>query len=196
MLRTDVLATLCSKEEGKKGRHDAEEHKGEFDEKKGHKKQHHNEGGYHAKNEEGKKGEKGHAFHEEGTFKKGHSTKGKHVIHKLDESKKDTKFFEEDDDEGYDEQHGDFHEQHGSKKGGAHKKGHHQSTSDHGEHGKKGHSKKGRHHHDESGTKLLLCAHEVRNYNDIPFRNANLLHLSLETEPNRRSIRPSGRTQR
>lgn len=46
---------------------------------------------------------------------------------------------------------GDFHEEHGSKKGGGHKKGHKKGYHEEGEKGKKGHGKKGHHHHDESG---------------------------------------------
>lgn len=42
----------------------------------------------------------GNKWEEHGSFKKGHSTKGKHEIHKLDESKKEKKFFDEDGDEG------------------------------------------------------------------------------------------------
>lgn len=43
----------------------------------------------------------GKKWEEHGSFKKGHSTKGKHEIHKLDESKKEKKFFDEDGDEGW-----------------------------------------------------------------------------------------------
>lgn len=106
---------------------------------------------YHSKKEEGKKGEKGHKFHEEGSFKKGHSTKGKHIIHKLDESEKKKDYFDEDYDGAHDEKHGDFYEKHGAKKGGSHKKGHHSKSHEEKESGKKGHGEKGHHHHDESG---------------------------------------------
>lgn len=34
-----------SEEEGKKGHHDKEDHEGEYEEKKGHKKKHHDESG-------------------------------------------------------------------------------------------------------------------------------------------------------
>jgi len=57
-------------------------------------------GGYHHEKKKGEKGEKGNKWEEHGSFKKGHSTKGKHEIHKLDESKKEKKFFDEDGDEG------------------------------------------------------------------------------------------------
>lgn len=106
---------------------------------------------YHSKNEKGKKGEKGFKFFEEGSFRKGHSIKGSHVIHKLNESEKKNKFFDEDYDGGYDEKHDDFHEKFGSKKGGSHKKGHfNKSFAEKGE-GKSGHGKHTKHHSDESG---------------------------------------------
>lgn len=111
---------------------------------------------YHAKKEEGKKSEKGHKFNEEGRFRKGHSTKGEHVIHKLDEFEQKKKFFDEDFNEDYDEGHGAFHDGHASKKGGSHKKGHHNTHFEHGESEKKGHGKKGSHHHHVSGLTLFI----------------------------------------
>lgn len=42
----------------------------------------------------------GNKWEEQGSFKKGHKTAGKHEIHKLDEFKKEKKFFDEDGDEG------------------------------------------------------------------------------------------------
>jgi hypothetical protein len=57
-------------------------------------------GGYHSEKKKGEKGEKGNKWEEHGSFKKGHSTKGNHEIHKLDEFKKEKKFFDEDGDEG------------------------------------------------------------------------------------------------
>lgn len=106
---------------------------------------------YHEKNEEGKKGEKGHKFNEEGRFHKGHSIKGKHVVHKLDEGEKKTKFFDEDYDGGFDEGQGKFHEDHESKKGGSHKKGHHHKAEHSGGAGKKGHGEKGHHDKEDKG---------------------------------------------
>lgn len=41
-----------------------------------------------------------------GSFKKGHSDKGHHVIHKGEEDEKKTKFFDEDGDEAHDEKDG------------------------------------------------------------------------------------------
>lgn len=106
---------------------------------------------YHAKKEEGKKGEKGHKFNEEGRFKKGHSIRGKHIIHKKDESGKKKDYFDEDYDGGYDEKDAQFHEKHGSEKGGAHKKGHQEKSFGNAKSSKKGNGKKGQHHHEESG---------------------------------------------
>lgn len=140
-------------EKGEKGHHDKEGHKGQYGEEEGYKKKHYDDGGYHHESDKGEKGEKGHKYEEKGSFSKGHSTKGKHEIHKVDEFKKDKKFYDEDHDEGFEEKHGDFHEDHGYKKGGSHKKGHHHSGHHHDEYGKKGSHKKGHHHHDHSGHK-------------------------------------------
>uniref|UniRef100_A0A182R0R4 Uncharacterized protein n=1 Tax=Anopheles farauti TaxID=69004 RepID=A0A182R0R4_9DIPT len=140
-------------DEGKKGHHDKEGHKKEYHDEGGHKKKHHDEGGYHHESKKGEKGEKGHKFEESGHFKKGHSTKGHHEIHKKDEFKKEKKFFDEDHDEAFDEKHGDFHEEHGYKKGGSEKGGHKKGGHHHDHYGKKGHKKKGSHHHDHKGHK-------------------------------------------
>lgn len=93
----------------------------------------------------------GHKFNEEGRFKKGHSIRGKHITHKLDESKKNKDFFDEDYDGGFDEKHGQFEEKHGSEKGKAFKKGHQQSSFGNEKSGKKGNGKKGSHSSGESG---------------------------------------------
>lgn len=106
---------------------------------------------YHEKKEEGKKGEKGHEFKEEGRFHKGHSIKGKHVVHKIDEGEKNTKFFDEDYDGGFDEKHGGFKENHEAKKGGHHKKGHHHKAEHSDSGGKKGHGEKGHHDKEDKG---------------------------------------------
>lgn len=106
---------------------------------------------YHEKKIEGKQKEKGHTYNEEGRFRKGHSIHGQHIIHKLDESEKKNKFFDEDFDEEYDEGYGNFHNKHGSKNGGSHKKDHKHSYFDDGEAGKKGQGKKGHHSQGETG---------------------------------------------
>lgn len=123
---------------GDKGHHDKEGHKGEYEDEKGHKKKHHDDSDYFHEAKKGDKGEKGHKYEEKGSFSKGHSTKGHHEIHKLDEFKKDKKFFDEDGEEGFDEKYGDFHEEHAHKKGGSHKKGHKKGAHEHGHHGKFG----------------------------------------------------------
>lgn len=63
------------------------------------------------------------------------STKGKHVIHKLDEEAKKHKYHSEESDEGYDEHHDEHHKKHEAKKGGSHKHGEHKSYHDKGEEG-------------------------------------------------------------
>lgn len=55
-------------------------------------------------------------FEESGKHSKGHSTKGGHQVHKKDEYEKKTEFFEEDNDQGGEEKHGEFHHEHGHKK--------------------------------------------------------------------------------
>lgn len=110
---------------------------------------------------EGKKGEKGHKFNEEGRFHKGHSTKGKHVVHKLDEGGNKHKYFDEDYDGGHDEKHHKHHEHHDSKKGGHHKKGHHHKAGESGGDGKKGHGHKGHHSHEEKGNWLKINTHTL-----------------------------------
>ncbi|KAJ9600406.1 hypothetical protein L9F63_009294, partial [Diploptera punctata] len=75
-------------EKGEKGHHDKAGHSGHYDEHGGHKKSHHDEGGYYGEHHKGEKGEKGHKYGEKGGFNKGHSTKGHHEVHKLDEYKK------------------------------------------------------------------------------------------------------------
>ena len=106
---------------------------------------------YHSKEVKGKKGEKGFKFNEEGNFRKGHSTKGSHDIHKLDESAKRVDYFDEDYSYEYDEKYGGFHEESGSNEGGSHKKGHFNKSFAEKAAGKKGHGTKGHHHSDESG---------------------------------------------
>lgn len=49
-----------------------------------------------------------------GSFKKGHSDKGHHEIHKGDKSEKNEEFFDEDGDESYDEGKGDISISHSS----------------------------------------------------------------------------------
>lgn len=106
---------------------------------------------YHEKKKHGKKGEKGFKYNEEGNFRKGHSIKGKHIIHKLNDFEKKKKFFDEDYDHDYDEKYDDFHVNHAARKGGSHKVGHHANTFDRGERSKKGIAKKGHHDDSESG---------------------------------------------
>lgn len=57
-------------------------------------------------------------YSEKGDFKKGHSTKGEHVIHKVDEYEKKHEFFDEDHDDGDYEKDGGFHEEYEHEKVG------------------------------------------------------------------------------
>lgn len=135
---------------------------------------------HHEKKEEGKKGEKGHKFNEEGRFHKGHSIKGKHVVHKIDEGEKNTKFFDEDYDGGYEDGHGTFVEKHDAKKGGHHKKGHHHKSEHSGSGGKKGHGEKGHHDKEDKGRySKMKCLNFRLHLNEISlffdlFENVNL----------------------
>lgn len=79
---------------------------------------------YHEKTKRGKSGKKGFEYNEEGSFRKGHSTKGKHVIHKLNEFENKKKFFDEDYDHEFDEKYDDFYVGNGSKQGRTFKRGH------------------------------------------------------------------------
>ncbi|KAF6206021.1 hypothetical protein GE061_017246 [Apolygus lucorum] len=139
--------------ESKKGHHHKDHHKGGFEDHGGHKHKHHDEGGYHHEHHKGEKGHKGHKFDDSGSYKKGHSTKGKHEVHKLDEYHKKNEFYDEHHDGGHHEEHGGYHKEHGHKHGGHHKKGHHKSGHHHGEKGHKGHHHKGHHHHNHHGHK-------------------------------------------
>lgn len=121
-----------SDEKGEKGHHDKEGHDSEYEEDGGHKKSHHDDGHYHHESEKGDKGEKGSGYEEKGSYGKGHHTKGHHIEAKGDEYGKKTNFFDEDHDEGFEEKYGDFHEDHGHKKGGSHKSGHKKGSHEKG----------------------------------------------------------------
>lgn len=121
-----------SDEKGEKGHHDKEGHDSEYEEGGGHKKSHHDDGHYHHESEKGDKGEKGSGYEEKGSYGKGHHTKGHHVEAKGDEYGKKTNFYDEDHDEGFEEKYGDFHEDHGHKKGGSHKSGHKKGSHEKG----------------------------------------------------------------
>lgn len=101
----------------------------------------------------GEKGHKGHKYHDKGSYKKGHSTKGKHIVHKLDEYKKNKHFHDEDYDEGHHKKHGGYHHHHDEHHGGKYKKGHKKSGYHEDHKGKKGHHKKGDHYHEHKGHK-------------------------------------------
>uniref|UniRef100_T1GYS9 Uncharacterized protein n=1 Tax=Megaselia scalaris TaxID=36166 RepID=T1GYS9_MEGSC len=105
------------------------------------------------KHKKGEKSEHGYDDEEHGSYKKGHSIKGKHEVHKLDESKKNKKFHDEDHDEGMEEKFGGFKEGKKHKKGGGFKKGHSKKGHKHKGYGKKGGGKKGHKNHSSKGHK-------------------------------------------
>lgn len=106
---------------------------------------------YDAKEVEMKKGEKGDDANEEGKFKKGHSIKGTHHIHKLDDYDHKVVFYDEDYESNFDEDDDEFIESHGSKKGDFHKKVHYEKAFGNKKSSKKENNKKGRFQQDKSG---------------------------------------------
>lgn len=104
-----------------------------------------------------KKGEKGDDANEEGKFKKGHSTKETHHIHKLNDYNHKVVFFDEDYESNFDEDDDELIESHGSKKGEFHKKGHYDKAFENKKSSKKENNKKGRFQQDKSGRSVTDC---------------------------------------
>ncbi|XP_053616596.1 glutamic acid-rich protein-like isoform X9 [Plodia interpunctella] len=149
-----------------KGHHDKEDHSGEYIDKAGTDKKHHDESnqyGAHHHEEHGKKHAK---YEESGKHSKGHSTKGSHDIHKKEEYEKRVEFFEEDGDSSEEEKHGGFNHKREHSSGGHFKKanleaghhardkgdaGHHQAgghvNGHKGHKSSEGHDSHGRHYH-------------------------------------------------
>lgn len=111
-------------EKGAKGYHDKEGRKGFYGEVGGNKKSYNDDSGYYQENNKGEKGKKGFNYADSAKWAKGHNTKGSHSIHKLDELKKKTEFFDEDNDQAFKEKHGGYEAKSGYKKGGNNKGGH------------------------------------------------------------------------
>ncbi|KYN15454.1 hypothetical protein ALC57_12503, partial [Trachymyrmex cornetzi] len=141
-------------EKAEKGHHDKEHSSKHYDEKDGEEKKHEEEGGYHEEHKHGEGGKKTAEFGEKGEHKKGHSTHGEHSVHKKDEYEKNTEFFDEFNEDGGIEKHGEHHHDHESKKGGHEKKGHHDSSDHEEKYGKEGKHEKGGHHHEHKGHKV------------------------------------------
>ncbi|XP_011872563.1 PREDICTED: uncharacterized protein LOC105564643 [Vollenhovia emeryi] len=141
-------------EKAEKGHHDKEQGSKHYDEKAGEEKKHEEEGGYHEEHHHGDAGKKTAEFGEKGEHKKGHSTHGEHSVHKKDEFEKKTEFFDEFNEDGGAEKHGEHHHDHESKKGGHEKKGHHDSGDHEEKYGKEEKHEKGGHHHEHKGHKV------------------------------------------
>lgn len=138
-------------EKGAKGYHDKERNKGFYGEVGGNKKAYNDDSGYYKENNRGSKGKNGFNYADRATWAKGHNTKGSHSIHKLDELKKKTEFFDEDNDQSFKEKHGAYDKKSGFKKGskdkgGAFKKGFFEAAF-----GLGGGFEKGSHNFDDQG---------------------------------------------
>jgi hypothetical protein len=88
-----------------------------------------------------------------GRYAKGHSTKGHHNIHKLDEYKKNTDFFNEDDDQAFEERHGGYEATKAVARGGHNAGGHFKKAFLEGRYGLAGFADKGTHYFDDKGHK-------------------------------------------
>lgn len=95
-------------EKGVKGYHDREGLKKNFGVEGGNKNSYNHNDGYYGVQNSGFKGSKGYNYADRGSYAKGHSTKGRHNVHKLDEFKKKTDFFDEDHDQKFKENHGGY----------------------------------------------------------------------------------------
>lgn len=140
-----------AEEKGAKGHHDNEGHKGFYGEVGGNKNAHFDQGGYHKENNKAVKGAAGFNYADHATWAKGHHTKGKHNIHKLDELKKKTEFFDEDHDSAFKEKHGGYENKFGFAKGSKRKGGHIDKGFLQGAFGVGGSFEKGKHSSSEKG---------------------------------------------
>ncbi|VEN43346.1 unnamed protein product [Callosobruchus maculatus] len=140
-------------EKGEKGHHDKERHQKNYKEEGGAKKSHHADAGYYEEKHAGEKGEKGFSFKDHGKYAKGHDTKGEHNVRKLNEFKKRTDFFDEDHDQAFKENHGEYEHEKGYKKGGSAKASKEAGGFQKGGYGKSKKQEKGGHHHADKGYK-------------------------------------------
>lgn len=104
-------------EKGAKGHHNKEGRKGFFAEVGGNKKIFRDDNGYNKAHNLAVKGNNGFRYADHASWAKGHNTKGKHSIHKLDELKKKTEYFDEDGDQSFKEKHGGYDEKAQFEKG-------------------------------------------------------------------------------
>ncbi|KAJ8984456.1 hypothetical protein NQ317_012522, partial [Molorchus minor] len=140
-------------EKGEKGVRDIEDHKKSYAESAGDKQAHKHDDGYYNEQHQVQKGERGFKFEDKGTYAKGHDTKGHHNIHKLNEYKKDTDFFDEDHDEAHKENHGGFGAAKAFSSGAASKRTQGQGGSFGTQFAKEGKFDKGHHYLDDTGFK-------------------------------------------
>lgn len=136
---------------GEKGKLDKSNDSGFHEEESASEKNRHRDDGYYADSEKGFEITKGSKYYEEEKFAKGHSTKGSHDVHKSDEFKKNTEFFDEDEDSGYTEHHGGSSKEHSREKGGHDKSGGSQATHHSDGFGNEGQFKSGRHFKSNKG---------------------------------------------
>ncbi|KAF7286547.1 uncharacterized protein LOC143192750 [Rhynchophorus ferrugineus] len=138
-------------ERGLQGHHDKERHQKEYAEEGGSKKAHNHDDGYYASGHKGSHGEKGYSFVDSGSYAKGHSTKGHHDVHKLDEYKKKKEFFDEDHDAAHKERHGGYELGKDFKNGEFKYGGHAKKVYFEGEFGATGKAEKGAHDLEDAG---------------------------------------------
>ncbi|CAH0388884.1 unnamed protein product [Bemisia tabaci] len=119
--------------------------------KGGKKKDIKDEGGYYAEKHKGEKGEKVGDFSDEEKHAKGHSTKGKHEVHKKDEFSRKHSFFDEHHEGGKHEKEGGYEAAEEIEKGGAFREGHKSGGYKEGHGGKKGRFKEGKRYEEEKG---------------------------------------------
>ncbi|XP_971797.2 histidine-rich glycoprotein [Tribolium castaneum] len=138
---------------GVQGHHDKENHQKHYAENQGHKKGYNHQDGYYADHHQGQKGRNGYHYEDHGKYAKGHSTKGHHNVHKLDEYKKNTDFFDENNDEGFEEKHGGYELSRAVAKGGHNAGGHVNKGHESGKYGVVGFAEKGAHFFNDQGHK-------------------------------------------
>ncbi|XP_063917066.1 uncharacterized protein LOC135132794 [Zophobas morio] len=142
-----------SAEKGAQGHHDKANHRKEYAEKAGQRRGYDHADGYYADHQQGDKGSKGFHYEDHGKYAKGHSTKGRHNVHKLNEFKKDTDFYDEDNDQGFEERHGGYEATKKVAHGDFYKGGYDKKGSDAAKYGVAGFVDKGSHYFDDQGYK-------------------------------------------
>ncbi|XP_018565135.1 uncharacterized protein LOC108906391 [Anoplophora glabripennis] len=142
-----------AEEKGAKGLHDKEDHQKQYAETvlAGQKQAHNHDDGYYAEQHKAEEGEKGYHFEDKGSYAKGHDTKGHHNVHKLNEYKKKTEFYDEDHDEAHKEKHGGFEASKSENSGGFEKGGHGKKVYLEGKFGKEAKYDKGHELHEDKG---------------------------------------------